>query len=1673
MHRDTKTLHALVAEHAAAHPRDVAVECGSRRMTYGELTARTERLAGRLAEAGSGPEHLVGLAVSRSFELIVGLLAISRSGGAWLPLDPSYPRERLDYLVADSGIDLLVADAAGHERLGRHGIRRLDPGADLPGTPPPPVVSADQLAYVIYTSGSTGRPKGVQLTHGGLANLVRAQAEIFGRDSGRRVYQFAPASFDASVFEIVMALAFGATLVLPEHGSTPVGAELAEALVASRATHLTLTPSALATIDTPPSYPLTLVCAGESLPGALARRWAPGRRLLNAYGPTEATVWATVAEVAADGGKPLIGTAIAGARPVVVNAALAEVPAGERGELVIGGAGVARGYHGRPRLTAERFVPDPASDQPGARRYRTGDLVRSRANGGLEFLGRLDDQVKIRGIRVEPDEVAAQLREHPEVSDAAVVARRHGTENRLIAYVTGAATPARLREFLAARLPAALVPAAIVALAAFPLTPSGKLDRAALPAPERTGTIGRAPVTTAEHALCEIVSGLLGLDRVGVDEDFFALGGHSLLAARLAARVREQLAAELPLAVIHSTPTVAGMARHLVHAEAPRIPPLTRAARGGPLPLSFPQERVWFLEQLAPGNLAYNAQATLRLHGPLRPEVLRATLREIVRRHEIFRTAFRWSDGMPTQQPLEAADVDIPLIDLSDQPSEAAMERTEQIVAQLISRPFDTARPPLVRWALVRLSSAEHLLVHVEHHLIHDGWSFAVLLREMQSIYTAFANGSPVPLPEPTVQYADFAVWQRHWLRGAELDRQLDWWRATLAGAPPVLDLPTDRPRPPMQDFAGAALRFELDPALCARLRAFGRARGVTLFTTMLAGFATLLHRYSGQDDLLIGTGAADRRLAELEQVIGMVVNTLALRIDISARPSFAELLQRVSETVVAAHEWQDTPFDRVVEAVAPVRDPSRNPLVQALFSFHDSAVPELDFDGVRGTVLERHNGSAKADLNIVVVPRAEQRIESGRRDDSEPITLIWEYATALFDAATMRRMAEHYRRLLRAALDAPDTPVDTLTMLPDNEIRRLTRDWNDTAAVFPAGTIQQRFEQWARVRPEHIAVVGTDDIELTYAALNERANRLAHLLRARGVRADQPVGVLLPRGADLIVALLAVLKAGGAYVPLDPQYPRQRLAHMLADSGAHTVVSATGLPAAAAPEATVLIDREPLHRMSVTDPDSGAGPRGLAHIVFTSGSTGRPKGVMVEHRSVLRLVSGQRYVEFGPDRRLPQLGDASFDAATFEIWGALLHGATVCVMPADAALTPGRLGPWLRDHRITDMFLTTALCNAVLETHPDSFESVDTLLAGGEALDPETMRRLLDGRPPRRLVNVYGPTETTTFATWQPINAVDPAHSIPIGRPITNTTAYVLDEHLRPAPIGVPGELCLGGPGVARGYAGRPGRTAAAFVPDPVGRTGERLYRTGDIVRWLSSGELEYLGRRDDQVKIRGYRIELGEIQAALTEHAAIARAVVVVRGTGGERHLAAYVVTEPGLPRPQVADLRDFLRARLPIQLRPSVFHYLDELPLTAHGKVDRAALPERTGHRDDGETSYTAARTPTEQRLSALCAQLLGVDRVGVHDDFFGRGGHSLLAMRLVGTACREFDVEVPLSRFLAAPTVADLAAALADPALATADRIRAVPGTDRLLAELDELTDRRIEELLHEFADNEDL
>jgi amino acid adenylation domain-containing protein len=1649
-------------------PDAVAVAFGPERLTYRELDLRSRRLARRLRALGVGPEQIVGLGLERTPELAVAVLGVLRAGGAYLPLPPDYPRERLALMMADAGVRRVLTTSGLAGRLPLDlppdGLRTLlldgpdeeesGAGPDLPASDP------RRLAYVIFTSGSTGRPKGVLVEHRGVPNLVLAQGRAFDVRPGDRVLQLAAFGFDASVSELWMALGRGAAAVFAGREDLLPGPRLIELLRREAITHVTVSPSALAVLTPPEPAPLpelpdlrTLIVAGEACPAELARRWAAGRRFVNAYGPTEATVCATLQVADGREDRLPIGRPIPNVRAWNVDVEEGGLaPAGASGELWLGGVGLARGYLGRPDLTAERFVPDPFGDEPGARLYRTGDLCRRTPDGRLEFLGRIDQQVKVRGFRIELGEIEAVLARQPAVSDAAVLALPGGSSLRLVAWTVPAdpaapPAPAELRAALARELPEHMIPSRFLLLDRLPLTAQGKVDRLALasssPGLEDAGLPGvdgdGAARTPTEEQVAAVWAELLGSERVGRNEDLFDLGADSLLAARFLARMRDAFRIDLPLRALFETPTVAALAERIDETLAGEgltaMPPLAPHPRqpGEPVPASFAQERLWLVDRLTPDRAIYGLPSAVRLSGALDLRALESALGEIERRHEALRTVLVETEGGPRQVVRPFSRRPLPVYDLGSLAPEERDAEVRRWLDQEARRPFDLARGPLFRRAVLRLGADESVLWLDTHHIVSDGWSAGVLDREIAILYEAFSRGLPSPLPELPIQYADYALWQREWLAGDVLGEQIAWWRRELEGAPELLELPADRPRPAAQSFRGAARTRPLPADLARAVKTLGRESGTTPFLVLLAAFETLLHRLSGQREVVVGIPVANRNHRALEGLIGFFVNTLVLRgrfeREEGGEVSFRELLERVRAAALGAWAHQDLPFERLVEELRVERSLSHNPLFQVTFAVEGPRDQGLDRAGLEARPLEaRSAAAAKFDLVTTV-----QESAGGLEGPS----VRMEYATDLFDGTTVERWLGHLEVLLAGLTAAPDLPVSALPLLRESELRQLVTEWNDTRSGYPrAACVHELVEEQARRTPDAPALVELVEggRTLTYRDLDQRAARLAARLRRLGVGPDVPVTFALERSAGMIVTLLAILKAGGAYAPLDLASPRERLAGLMERLASPVLVTEPALLDRLPPAPGEVLLLEPdgeAGEESEAAPQragagAGTGPDNLAYVLFTSGTTGTPKGVAVPHRAVVRLVRDANFARMGPDDVFLQLAPVAFDASTLEIWGALANGATLAIHPPSRPSLE-ELAEVIARHRVSILWLTAGLFHQMVEHDARAFAPVRQLLAGGDVVSAAHVRRVLEAVPGIRVINGYGPTENTTFTCCRPASDPDEVGTpFPIGRPISGSRALLLDAAMRPVPIGVAGELYAGGDGLARGYLALPGLTAAAFVPDPYGEPGGRLYRTGDLARWLAAGEIEFLGRRDGQVKVRGFRIEVGEIEAVLASHAGVAAAAVLPRRESGDLRLAAFVVARPGAVL-AAADLRAFLHERLPEPMVPSLWGFLDSLPLTANGKVDRAALAERPIEPERQEGALQP-RTSTEEILAEIWAELLGVPRPGVRDNFFALGGHSLLATRLLSRVRERFGLALPLRVIFDLPTIESLAAEL---------------------------------------------
>ncbi|MBZ4423327.1 non-ribosomal peptide synthetase, partial [Myxococcus sp. RHSTA-1-4] len=1637
--RDTP-IHTLFARQAALTPEAVAVVFGDARLTYAELDLRANQLAHHLRANGVVPGARVGVCLERSLELVVALLGVLKAGGAYVPVDRTYPPERIAFLLQQAGVGVLLTQEDVADELPALGQRFvcLDTEwaqvARQPETAPEEEVSADSLAYVMFTSGSTGQPKGVSVPHRGVVRLVRGSTFIdFGPD--HTFLLFAPVAFDASTLEVWGALLNGGRLVVaPPHKLSLE--ELGELFVRHGITTLWLTAALFEQVALHQGEALAhvrqVLSGGDVLPAVRVRqhleRMRKGAVLVNAYGPTENTTFSTTHTLHRDstvGASVSIGRPVSNSTTYVLDASMQPVPVGVPGELYVGGDGLAWGYLGRPELTAERFVPNPFATEPGSRLYRTGDRVRWRADGTLDFLGRTDFQVKVRGFRIEPGEVEAVVRQFAGVREAVVVVREDVPgDKRLVAYAvagTDEALEARaVRAFLQQKLPEYLVPSAVVVLPALPLSPNGKVDRKALPAPEAPGA-GEdmeyvAPRTETERQLALFFSELLRTERVGVHDDFFDLGGHSLLATQLVSRVRAVSGVDLPLRDLFEAPTVAALAERIeaakrTHAGVSR-PPLVPVPRTGPLPLSFAQQRLWFLDRLEPGSAFYNIPAAVRLDGPLDVRALERALQELVRRHEVLRTTFRQEESGPVQVIAPVAELSPRVVDLSGLEADAAEAETRRLVDEDSRRPFSLDTGPLIRALLVKRGASEHVLLLNLHHIVTDGWSAGVLVRELAALYDAFSQGQPSPLPALPVQYADYAVWQRSWLQGETLEAQLGWWREQLAGAPHALELPTDKPRPPAQRFQGGVQQRTWTKPLWEGVKALAQDEGATPFMVLLAAYQAVLARYSGQEDVCVGSPIAGRTHAETEGLIGFFVNTLVLRARVSPRACFRELLAQVREVTLGAYAHQDVPFEKLVEELQPTRDLSRNPLFQVALTLQNTPMTEVKLrQGLALKGMEAGNLTSKFDLSLLVWETA------------EGAAVVLNYDSDLFEPDTAGRFLEHLETLLEATVTAPGTRVRELPLMTPEEQRRIVEGWRGTAVEYPReASLPELFEAQTLKTPHAVAVEYAGE-RLTYDALNRRANQLAHHLRGLGVGPEVRVGLCVERSLELVVSILGILKAGGAYVPLDASYPLERLRWMKREAAVPVLVAQEKLARKVAGdgEQVVLVDsgQAGIALQPESNPPARVGGANLAYVMFTSGSTGRPKGVGVPHRAVSRLVLATDYARFGPEEVWLQLAAISFDASTLELWGALLHGAKLVVYPAG---TPSleELGRALGEYGITSVFMTTALFDQLQARQPEALARVKQVLTGGEVMPVARAReRLASGNT---LINAYGPTENTSFSTTHFLDSPDAigARSVSIGRPIRNSTVYVLDEALWPVPVGVPGELYVGGDGLAVGYLGRPELTAERFVPSPFGN-GERLYRTGDGVRWLADGTLEFLGRKDGQVKLRGFRIEPGEVEAALTQHPQVKEAVVEVReDRPGDRRLVAYVVA-PGV---EAQALKDFARRQLPEYMVPSALVLLEALPLTPNGKVDRRVLPAPESPASS-QREHVAPRTELEQHLAALWTEVLGATRPGVDDDFFELGGHSLLATRLVSRIRASFGVELPLRALFEAPTLGALA------------------------------------------------
>ncbi|MEM7134559.1 MAG: amino acid adenylation domain-containing protein [Chloroflexota bacterium] len=1699
------------------------------RLTYSELNARANQLAHHLIELGVQADTLVAVAMERSIEMMASLLAVLKAGAAYVPIDPTYPEERIRHMLNDSAAPILLTqsylslakftddvDAQGNavqpvhvlavdtmiEQLYSAPFENDRSIADQSTSNPQTQTSPNDLAYVIYTSGSTGQPKGVMASHTNVVSMLNGFEKIAPAQRERIGTSVCPFGFDVSVWEFFSVLCFGGSLHLLTVDTYANPLTFAEYMTNHQVTSSYIPPALLLDIvDTYEqqnlAFPLERLLVGvEPITEGLLQRFrnlSEGLYIINGYGPTESTICATFfnfsQQTKSDQRTP-IGKPVANYKIFLFNKHQQPIPVGVAGELCIGGIGVTRGYLNRPELTAERFISHPEF----GRLYKTGDLCRWLPDGNIEYIGRTDFQVKIRGFRIELGEIEHALLAQEGVREAVVLAREENDDKRLVAYVvqaageqvaskqvrTGASSidlqtckpatcnlqPATLRQALAQQLPDYMIPSAFVFLKAMPLTPNGKLDRLALPAPDYTDTQSElvAPRTEIESQVAAIWQEVLGFDqaspehrrRIGVYDNFFALGGHSLLATQVISRVHSQLNLDIPLKSLYEVSQLEDFAQLISQAQESTDKPIVRISREQPLPLSFAQQRLWFLNQLEPDSAFYNIPIQLWLTGQVDVAALETSFRYLIERHESLRTIFGplYSspltkgenssyldqgrsevvnhDGEANQfihPPSWAAQFTMPITPVADE------GEAHQLAQMEATTPFNLSTGPLLRVQLFQIADDDFLLVLNMHHIISDGWSMGVLMQELAHAYRAYSTNQQTTLPDLPIQYTDFALWQRDYLSGKKLEPQLAYWQEQLIDSPALLELPTDRPRPPAQSYRGAHYTFELSVDLTTNLNRLAQSHEATLFMVMLAAFNVLLARYSGQEDIVVGSPIANRDRSEVEGLIGFFVNTLVLRTQIENNLPFTELLAQVRQTTLDAYQHHDLPFEQLVDELDLARTLSYTPLFQVMLVLQNAEMAEFDLPDLTVTMQSAEFPFAKFDLTLFLV------------ELNKSIRATLEYNTDLFDEATIARMASHFTVLLESIVSQPELPIHRLPMLSDAEYQQIAHEWNNTFVDFgEPQTIHALFEQQVERTPDAVALVFGNE-QLTYAELNARANQLAHYLYQAGVQPETPVGICLNRSMDLIIATLAIIKAGGAYVPLDVTYPLSRLAFMIQDTEMKCVLTESALAASLPVDVqTIDINTLVVEKYPERNIDAHTTPENLLYIMYTSGSTGQPKGIEILHRNVQRLVKGANFAQLDATQTFLQLASPSFDAATLEIWGSLCNGAKLVLYP-DSLIDPQRIGSLIQNHQITTLWLTAGLFHQMVDHNPNGLKGIKQLLAGGDVLSASHIQRLLaSNHRELTIINGYGPTENTTFTTTYPISDHKlPISSVPIGTPINNTQVYLLSDYLQLVPVGVPGELYAGGLGVARGYRNRPDLTAERFIDHP---EFGRLYKTGDLCRWLpapdgdgfSGASIEFLGRTDFQVKIRGFRIELGEIEHALLAQEGVREAVVLAREENDDKRLVAYVVqsgkvakwqgeeADPATLQPcNPATLRQSLAQQLPDYMIPSAFVFLDAMPLTPNGKLDRGALPRlSSGHEHvDTQTEFLAARNEIETVVAAIWQEVLQVERVGVYDNFFALGGHSLLATQVISRVRSQLNLDIPLKSLFEASQLGDFA------------------------------------------------
>ncbi|BAY15303.1 amino acid adenylation domain-containing protein [Anabaenopsis circularis NIES-21] len=1651
-------IHHLFEAQVARTPDKVALVFAEQQLTYEQLNHRANQIAHHLQKLGVGAEVLVGLCVERSLDFVLGILGILKAGGAYIPLDPTYPQERLAYMLQNSQPKVLLTKECLIKELPAHTatVVCLDIDGDVIAQESKEnlhqTAVAANLAYLIYTSGSTGKPKGVRVTHTNLCHYVQAMQTALGIVGEDRYLHTASIAFSSSVRQLMVPLTKGATVVIATAEQRKDPLVLLAEVQQQQVTVIDIVPSywrncnhLLSSLQPEVRTKLLnnnlrlIVSASEPLLSDICTQWRFGFQhnasLINMFGQTETCGIVAVNPIAIGEAPPSaiaqnepikivpLGRPIANTQIYILDQYLQPLPMGVAGELYIAGLGIGQGYLHRPDLTADRFIPNPFSTEPGTRLYKTGDLGRYLPDGTVEFIGRSDHQVKIRGFRIELAEIEAVLCQHPSVREAVVIAREDAGEKRLVAYLVSNdqnlqnSNFSNCRSFLKERLPDYMLPAHFVMLEALPLTPNGKINRQALPTLEQIQlqtNAQKTPLTPVEEVIAGIWAQILSIGQVNIDENFFELGGHSLLATQVVSQLRTAFQIDLPLRSLFEYPTVTTLAEHIEIARKAggqlQLPPIQPVVRDGVLPLAFAQIRLWFLAQLDPGSSTYNLSRALKLQGALNITALEQSLNEIISRHEVLRTSFTCVDEQPVQVINYDCSIKIPIINLQDLSAEAREIEVKKLLKQEAQTSFDLTTAPLLKTLLIQLAAQEYVLIFTIHHIIADGWSAGVIVRELAALYESFYNNKSSQLSELPIQYGDFAIWQRQWLQGEIFQQQMNYWKQQLSGSLPVLELPTDRPRSAIQTFAGRKQFFTISPTLTAALKTLSQQEGVTLFMTLLAAFQTLLYRYTGQEDILVGSPIANRNRKEIEELIGCFVNTIVLRANVAGNLSFRDLLKRVREVTLGAYSHQDLPFEQLVEELQPNRNLSYTPLFQVMFALQNAPMTELKLPGLSINIEEVDTETSRFDLTLFLT------------ETHQGLMGVFEYNSDLFDAETITRIQGNFQTLLDGVVSNPEQNLVSLPILTPPEIQQLLAAQNNTQTDYPSVCIHQLFEAQVEQTPDAVAVVFENE-QLTYQELNQRANQLAHYLRKLGVGAEVLVGICVERSLEMIVGLLGILKAGGAYIPLDPAYPQERLGYMLADSQLSMLITQKSLLENLPPHQAQVVcldeEWEKIAQQKTSNLTHELTPENLAYIIYTSGSTGKPKGVQIAHSAVVNFLTAMRQKPgLTPQDILLSVTTLSFDIAGLEIFLPLIVGAQTVIISRQIASDGVQLSEQLTATGATVMQATPATWRMLLAAGWRGNKQLK-ILCGGEALD-YTLAQQLQQRG-KEVWNLYGPTETTIWSA-----AFLVKDSVAIAHPIANTQFYILDAYNQLVPIGVTGELHIGGAGLARSYLHQPELTAQKFISNPFNLdSAARLYKTGDLVRYRANGTIEFLGRIDNQVKLRGFRIELGEIEAVLNQHPDVQASVVIVReDEPGNQRLIAYVVPQPDETL-VITELRQFLADKLPNYMLPAAFVTLAKLPLTPNGKIDRRALPTLETTITNLAAVFVAPRSTIEAAIAEIWQQVLGIAQVGINDNFFELGGHSLLATQVISRLRKILRIDLPLRALFASPTVAELA------------------------------------------------